>query len=396
MTVHLYYDDSYLTEFPANVLEVSVRGDKSAALLDRTAFYPASGGQPHDTGTLCGARVLEVEEDEAGNILHILDGALPQGPTTGRIDWERRFDHMQQHTGQHILSQSFIKVARAQTLSFHLGQETCTIDIELAQPDPTMMQQAEELASRIVFENRPVEILKVDRSELAALGVRKESRREGVIRVIDIENFDLSPCGGTHVRHTGEVGIIAALDFERYKGGTRVEFACGKRALKTLRRDHEVLGTLGKLHSAHPYELPRLMEKLIEERSALIREGVRLNERILELEATELTNQAEIISGKRFVKRRYSERTLESVKLLAQKIAATPGTVAILGLAQNGAQVVVARAADVAGNCGAAIKDTAAKLGGKGGGRPELAQAGGIPESALDAWLTALQQYFQQ
>jgi alanyl-tRNA synthetase len=396
MTKHLYYCDSYLTEFSAQVRDVRALGDKHAVLLDQTAFYPASGGQPCDTGILGAAHVLKVEEDEAGNILHILDSSLPAGPVTGKVDWERRFDHMQQHTGQHILSQAFVKIGGAQTVSFHLGQESCTIDIDLARPDAGVMHTAEDLASRIVFEDRAVRVLNVDRSELGSLGVRKESQREGIIRVIDVEDFDRSPCGGTHVRRTGEVGMIAVLDFERYKGGTRVEFACGFRALRILRGDHEVLKTLGKLHSAHPYELPRLMEKLAEERSALVRENSRMNERMMEMEALELIGKAGRTSGKTLVRRRYPDRTFDSVKLLAQKIAALPGAVALLGVTQNGAQVVVARSADVPGNCGTAIKETAAKLGGKGGGRPELAQAGGIPESALDAWLDALEQYFLQ
>jgi alanyl-tRNA synthetase len=394
MTIHLYYEDSYLTEFSASVVEQRGRGDKHAVVLDRTAFYPASGGQPHDTGTLGSARVVEVEENEGGSILHIVDSPVPEGPVSGRIDWERRFDHMQQHTGQHILSQAFLRVASAPTVSFHLGQESCTIDIELAQPSADLICEAEEQASRIVFEDRRVHVLMVQRSELAALGVRKESQREGILRVIDVADFDRSPCGGTHVRRTGEVGMIAALDFERYKGGTRVEFACGTRALRVLRRDHEVLKTLGKLHSAHPYELPRLVEKLQEERSALARENSRFKERILELEALELISQAERKGDKLFVRRRFSDRPMDSVKLLAQKIAAAPGAVAILGLEQSEAQVVVARSADVPGHCGTAIKEIAARLGGKGGGRPELAQAGGIPEGSLDSWLDALEQYF--
>ncbi len=395
MTIRLYYDDCYLIEFSASVQEVIPTGGRHAALLDRTAFYPTSGGQPHDTGTLGGVSVLDVEEDDAGNIFHILDSPVPTGPVAGRVAWERRFDHMQQHTGQHILSQAFLKVAHAQTVSFHLGQETCTIDIELPQPAQEIMREAEELASGIVFEDHTVAILNVNRSELAALGVRKESQREGTIRVIDVEDFDLSPCGGTHVRRTGEIGIIAVLGFERYKGGTRVEFACGKRVLKILRNDHETLKTLGNLHSAHPRELPRLTEKLFEERSALARENVRLSERLLEAEARELVSKAGKEGGKAIVKERFTGRSLESVKLLAQKIATQPGSVAILAVSQNDAMaVVVAKSPDVPGNCGTAIRETAGVLGGRGGGRPELAQAGGIPESALDGWLNSLEQYF--
>jgi len=397
MSIRLYYEDSYLIEFSATVTDTRSRGGRHAAFLDRTAFYPTSGGQPYDTGTLGGVRVLEVEEDEAGNILHILDNPLPLGPVAGHVDWERRFDHMQQHTGQHILSQAFLKVARAQTVSFHLGQETCTIDIELGAPDPTIMRRAEELASSVVFQDHAVAVLNVNRSELASLGVRKESQREGIIRVIDVEDFDLSPCGGTHVRRTGEVGIIAVLDFERYKGGTRVEFACGKRVLKILGKDHELLKALGNLHSSHPHELPRLTEKLIEERSTLGRENARLTERILEAEALEIASRAERKGGNAIVKRRFSDRTVESVKLLAQKITALPRNVAILGVSQNDAHVVVvAKSPDVSGHCGAAVKEIAGRLGGKGGGRPELAQAGGIPEASVEAWLDALESHFLQ
>ena len=397
MTIRLYYDDSYLTEFSAIAVDVTPRGGRPVALLDRTAFYPSSGGQPYDTGTLGTARVVEVEEDDTGKIFHILDTPLPSGPVSGVVDWTRRFYHMQQHTGQHILSQAFLKVAKAQTVSFHLGQETCTIDIELAQPDTAIMRQAEELASGIVFENHAVAVLNVSRSELSALGVRKESQREGVIRVIDVEDFDLSPCGGTHVKRSGEVGIIAVLDFERYKGGTRVEFACGKRVLKILRKEHELLKALGNLHSAHPHELPRLTEKLLEERSALGRENARLNERLLEAEALEVASKAEKRAGRAIISQRYADRPVESVKLLAQKITALPGNVAILAAMQNATfVVVVARSADVPGHCGTAIKEIAARLGGRGGGRPELAQAGGIPEASLEAWITALESYFSQ
>jgi alanyl-tRNA synthetase len=231
----------------------------------------------------------------------------------------------------------------------------------------------------------------VDRAGLAALGVRKDSARNSDIRVIDVEGFDRSPCGGTHVRRTGEIGLIAVLGFERYKGGTRVEFACGGRALATLRNDHEVLRTLGRLVSGHPYELPRLTEKLIDERSALARENSRLQDQILETEAAELLRKTAPGSGRSVVRARFSDRGLETVKLLAQKICARPGSVAILAVVQESAQIVVAKSGDIAGDCGAAVKEAAKRLGGRGGGRPELAQAGGIPLSALEEWVQSVE-----
>ncbi len=393
MTEHLYYQDSYLREFTAEVIEQRRKGEKSAAILNRTAFYPTSGGQPHDTGILGSARVLDVEEDESGTILHVTDPVLPCGPVKGRLDWERRFDHMQQHTGQHVLSQAFLQTASAPTLSFHLGQETCTIDIGLAQPVPSVLTETEDLANRVVFEDRPVRILMVDRAELNALGIRKETSREGRIRVIDVEGFDRSACGGTHVRRSGEIGMIAILGCERYKGGSRIEFACGNRALTTLRRDHDALKTLGRLYSAHPYELPRLTEKVFEERAALARENAHLQGKILEMEALDLVNRADKSTGKIVVVTRFSDRTLESLKVLAQKIATRPRAVAILAVVQEAAQVVVAKSNDLPGSCGMAVKEAITRFGGKGGGKSELAQAGGIAPSAIEAWLQSVETF---
>ncbi len=394
MTVRLYYDNSYMREFSGTIVEQRILKDRIAVVLDQTGFYPTSGGQPHDKGTLGHAQVLEVEEDESGAILHILDKPVPPGRVAGKIDWDLRFDHMQQHTGQHILSQAFIRVAQAATVGFHLSKDTATIDVELSQPSPSVMEAAESLATQVVFEDRPVNILTVNREGMAALGVRKESAREGEIRIIDIENFDRSPCGGTHVRHTGEVGMIAVLGFERYKGGTRVEFACGGRALRTLRADHGLLKELGRLYSSHPSDLQRLSEKLIQERSTLARENARYREQILDFEAQDLVNHGERISGTVVVKAHFPGRSLESLKVLAQKVALRPGAIAILAAGDDEALLVAARHPGTAGDCGAAIRQTAAKFGGKGGGKPELAQAGGISAGNLEAWFRELTAYF--
>ena len=317
-------------------------------------------------------------------ILHILDREIRRGAVTGQIDWARRFDHMQQHTGQHILSQAFISVAQAQTLSFHMGAEMSNIDIDLAQPSPAKIAEAETLATEIVFQNRPVRTLATDRDNLSSLGVRKESHRQGEIRVIDVDGFDRSPCGGTHVRNTGEIGIIFVSGFERYKGGTRVEFAAGGRALKLLHWDHELLKQLARIYSTAPEKLVEMAEKVSQERTALKREKELLEEKLLEMEAADLLQCSSKAGCGCLIFETFSGRKLENVKLLAQKLTANPGVVAILGLA-DACQVIVARSRDLPGNCGDAIKKTAAELGGKGGGRPELAQGGGFPPIA---WLT--------
>ncbi len=394
MTIRLYYGDSYLIEFTALVLDRREVNGRRAVVLDQTAFYPTSGGQPYDTGMLGESRVVGVEENEGGEILHLLDGPSPSGQVTGRIDWERRFDHMQQHTGQHILSQAFIRVAEAATVSFHLGKETSTIDVELNQPVEQTMADVEDLASGLVFDDHPVTVLSVQRDDLRTIGVRKESSREGEIRVIDIDGFDRSPCGGTHVRRTGEIGMVSILGYERYKGGTRVEFVCGWRALRSLRKEHDLLRELGRVYSAHPSDLRRLTEKLLQERTAFSRENSRLQDQIFDLEAQNLIKDADKNQRTTLVVARFPGRGLESTKILAQKVALRSRAIAILAAVHETAQLVVARNPDAAGDCGVAIRETAARLGGKGGGKPEIAQAGGIAVDALNSWFEELEAYF--
>ncbi len=395
MTRRLYYKDSYQTEFTAAIVDRLHLGDSPALVLDQTAFYPISGGQPCDTGFLGEARVHKVEEDDSGRVIHYLDRMPESTQVGGRIDWDRRFDHMQQHTGQHILSQAFLTVARAATLSFHLGPETSTIDLDLPQAQADVLRRVEDLAVRIVFEDRPVSILNVRREDLNALGVRKDSQREGEIRVIDIQDFDRSPCGGTHVRRCGEIGIIFILGSERYKGGARIEFACGGRALKAFHQDHDVLKDLGKMHSAHPCELPGLTQKYLAERSSLVRDKARLEGVLLEKEAQELSHSADKTGGLATVSQRYTDRKIEVLKILAQKLTASPRTIAILFSTLGTPQLVVARSADVRGDCGVAVRSLTARLGGRGGGRSELAQAGGFAEAALEEWSRALVDYFR-
>jgi alanyl-tRNA synthetase len=393
MTKRLYYTDSYVREFPAQIRERRLIDKCPVVLLDQTAFYPESGGQRCDTGFLGEERVLRVLEDDSGSILHFIEREIPGDCVLGRIDWERRFDHMQQHTGQHVLSQAFIVAAEAQTLSFHMGQRSATIDIDMAIPSASFMETAQALANDIVFQNRTVNVFMAGKQSLGSLGLRKESHREGEIRIIDIEGFDRSACGGTHVRNTGEIGLICILGYERYKGGTRVEFVAGHRALKAFQRDRDVLGKLTRLYSAPLDAIPDVAERTVQERMSLARENETLRDQLLEQEAKELLANAVNTSCALAVRGVYTERSLEIIKTLAQKLTNRPGILAILALA-DARQVVVARSRDVAGSCNDAVKEAIAKLGGKGGGRPELAQAGGFTSDSLDAWLLALEGYF--
>jgi alanyl-tRNA synthetase len=255
--------------------------------------------------------------------------------------------------------------------------------------------EAEVLATRTVFEDRPVTVINAHPEELSRLGLRKESQREGEVRVIDIEGFDRSPCGGTHVRRTGEIGLIAVLGWEHYKGMTRIEFVCGSRTLKTLRQARDLLDQLSSQFSAHALDLPRLAAKLLDERSHLQRENSRLTEKMLEIEALELLSSADKSIRPITVCRNYDHRDLESVKILARKLTASDGVVAILGTVHDFAQVVIARSTDVPGDCGLAVRQAVAALGGRGGGRADMAQAGGVPGDQLSTWGAMIASYFR-
>src|SRR5919205_487817 len=237
-TQRLYYSDSHLLEFEARVLEVSQRADGRAAVsLDRTAFYPTGGGQPTDTGTLGAARVVECV-DEDGRVLHVCEGEVPGAGQSvkGRVDWARRLDHMQQHTGQHILSQAFVELYGAQTRSFRMTEGLCEIDVELQDASDEKIDGAVRRANEIIWSDRAVRVHFVTPDEAARMPLRKDSAREGQLRVIEIEGFDFSPCGGTHAASTGEVGCVVARQWERAKGLVRVTFAAGGRALEDYAR----------------------------------------------------------------------------------------------------------------------------------------------------------------
>jgi alanyl-tRNA synthetase len=296
ITERLYYHDSHLTEFDARVLSVEGAGaGRFAVTLDRTAFYPTGGGQPSDTGTLGEARVVEcVEEEEAGVVRHIVEGAAPEvgARVRGRIDWARRLDHLQQHTGQHILSQAFVQLFDAPTRAFRMLERASEIDIDLREPSSERIEQAVELANRIVWEDRPVRIRHASAEEAAALPLRRESAREGDLRIIEIENFDLSPCGGTHAARTGEIGILAVRSWERAKNLARVEFLAGGRVLADYRRANHTARSVAALFSAGRDDASELAARALEENKTLSRRLRTLEEIAARVEAEELIQAA--------------------------------------------------------------------------------------------------------
>ncbi len=396
-TERLYYNDSLLTEFESTVTGTRDHEGRAAVTLDRTAFYPTSGGQPFDIGTLGSAAVVDVVDDEeTGEILHVLDRPLERGVTvTGKIDRSRRLDHMQQHTGQHILSAAFEKLHQARTVSFHLGAETSTIDLD-REVNAAAVAHAERLANEIVWDDRPIGIRYATEDEAALLPLRKEPKRTGTLRLVDIPECDLSACGGTHVPRTGVIGLIGIIGTERFKGGLRVSFVCGGRALARFGRMRMALDESIRRISVHPDELPAAIERLQEDHKALRQTLRAQQEKLAGSEAAGLKSRGETVDGITLVVEHAAGWDATGVKLLASSLTATPGVTAGIIGDGNPAPLAIARSEDGRIDASAVLRQVIAELGGKGGGKPGMAQGaisappGAILESLRKALRAAL------
>ena len=394
MTERLYYTDSYLIDFESTVVAIRDIEGRTGVVLDRTAFYPTSGGQPFDTGTLGEARVLDVM-DQGDDIVHVVEGQTPSGTVGGRIDWSRRFEHMQQHTGQHVLSAAIERVCGARTQSFHLGAEASTIDLsrELSAGEITA---AEGAANDVVWADRPVSISLVDAGATAALKMRKESARTGMLRIVDIDSFDVSACGGTHVARTGAIGIIAVSGWERFRGGTRLQFRCGSRALLAHRSLRDLAAEAARLLSIAAPELPQALERLQTEGRELRRRLKEAEARLVVVGAEALARDARDLAGLRVVARSIPDADANALKAMAQALAAKAGHLAILVGVAPPLSLAVARAPDVTTvDASKLLRKLLDRFGGKGGGRPDLAQGGGVnatDEEVIEAALDALAQ----
>jgi alanyl-tRNA synthetase len=401
MTIRLYYDDPYLAAFDAAVTSIDSRDNAVIVTLDRTAFYPTSGGQPFDVGTLGGLRVIDVVDRDDGEVEHVLDAGQegPALPATGRpgpfgrgdqvngvIDWTRRFDHMQQHTGQHVLSAAFEHLFRVRTVSFHLGAEVSTIDLA-RDMTPKELTAAEQDANRVVWDDRPVSIRYASDAEAAALPLRKESKRGGTLRLIDVADYDLSACGGTHVARTGAIGVISISGWERFKGGLRVEFVCGGRALARFRVLRDSVTASTRLLSVGSVELAAAIERLQQETKEQKRVVVSLQSELAKFRAEEIAASAETVQLRDGSSVRLVARALDtdatSLKALAAAITGRDGYVAVLLSATIPRFAVVARSPNAVGvNAQQVLGTLTATFGGRGGGKPDLAQGGGLNGSA--------------
>ena len=381
-TERLYYTDSHLTEFDARVVEVVGRVSGWAAVkLDRTAFYPTGGGQPSDTGFLNDARVVECIDEEEEGVTHVIQGRAPAVGTLvkGRVDWERRLDHIQQHTGQHILSQAFVTLHGAETRGFRMMEKSSEVDVALDAPTDERIEAAIELANSIIWSDRPLRIHNLTPEEAAQLPLRKDSAREGTLRVIEIEGFDFSPCGGTHAQRTGEVGLIAVRSWERAKGMTRIEFVAGGRALADYRQANQTARQVAALFSAARDESPTHVRHLIEENKQLSKQIRQLEEASAQMEAASLLQNARVRKdGVKVVSQVFDGRDANQIKQLALALIAHTQTIALLG-SRDGetARLIFARSEDVDSDMNALIRATCTMLDGRGGGRADIAQGGG-------------------
>lgn len=399
MSERLYYSDSFLRSFTGTVTEVRefTRGNNEALwqlALDRSAFYPTSGGQPFDTGVLNAksqagsareVRVEEVEEDEQGRVWHIAREPLAAGiGVEGSIDWSRRFDHMQQHTGQHLLSAIFVRELDAPTVSFHLGGNTATIDLACAPPTRHSLERVERIVNEIIGEDRRVTSRFVARNEaetmLVAGKLRKLPDRDGSIRLVEIADCDLNACGGTHVSSSGQIGALLLRGTEKVSRGVRVEFVCGMRAVRTARADFTILGEAAALLSSAPADLPALVSRIQADAKTGAKERQRLREELAGFAGTILANESPLVNGLRLVEHSWKDRDRDYVRLLASRTAAASAVTAVIFTAAESdpARVFIARSKDLAIDCGRILREALANIGLRGGGSPDLAQ-GDVP-----------------
>jgi alanyl-tRNA synthetase len=392
-TRRLYYDDSFVREFDADVVscEPALLPGAPAweVVLDGTAFYPTSGGQPHDVGRLGEARVLDVRDEEE-EIVHIVDRQLEIGSVEGCIDWTRRFDHMQQHTGQHLLSAMFQERFGRPTVSFHLGDEVCTIDLNGQEPSEELLEGAERAANQVIFEDRPITVRYGTAEQFAKLGVRKEVERTGILRAIEIEGADLQPCGGTHVKRTAQIGVILVRRCSKMRQDWRVEFVCGRRAERVARQDFLLLRRVAERLNCAPGDVVASAERAVAERDAYFKTARATLERLAEAEAALALQAAPgSVGGVRVIDRVFQEDAqAEYLGYFATQLAKSEKTIALLARVPCG-HLIFAQHPTAGKDMNGLLKQVLEQFGGKGGGTRDFAR-GRLSEPAKAEMALAL------
>ncbi len=380
MSKRYYYNDSYTTHFDATVIERLTVNEAPAVILNGSYFYPTSGGQPHDRGMISDATVVDVfvrETDQA--VVHVLDNDVSDDSVTAQIDWARRFDLMQQHTGQHILSAAFFEIANALTVGFHLGADSCTIDLAISRLDGGQIARAEELANQVVWENRPITPIFIPKSDIPNYPLRKVPNVPGdELRLVIIENFDYNACGGTHVRGTADVGLIKINKVERVRGQVRVEFRCGQRALRDYAQKETIINQLASDLTCAIEDLPHNIGNLRKELKVANKRLKKQGNLLLQIEAQKIADN----SVDNLVVQIFARRDANELRQLANAVARLTDSVVLLGAAGNPATIALAKSKNAQGDMNAILQQLLAQTGGTGGGSATFASGGGFKAAA--------------
>ena len=416
VTKRLYYDDAFQREFTAEVLScepevpavslgesgrdsslatppegaaLKMAGTLWRVRLDRSAFYPTSGGQPHDTGRLGNARVVDVVDEEE-EVIHVVDKPIAIGAVKGSIDWERRFEHMQQHTGQHVLSAVFLSKFALPTVSFHLGSDICTIDVRGREPTQEILDGAAAAANDVVYANRAVDVKYGSAEELAAAGVRKTVERSGTLRAIEIASLELQPCGGTHVQRTGQIGMILVRGVSRIRQDWRVEFACGRRAEKLAREDFAALRAVAQRLNCSPQEAVSAAERVVAERDAHFKSARSSIQRLAEMDARAYLQEVQLgADGLRVVAKLFESDPPEYVQTFARGVAQAENTVALVVRKECG-HIFFSQHPTAKKDMNALLAEALKRVPGKGGGSRDSARGRlADPQRALEFLITA-------
>jgi alanyl-tRNA synthetase len=401
LTKRLYYQDSYLKEFKAKVLRKLKIDNQPAVVLDETAFYPTSGGQPYDKGFIQDIPVIEVVE-EGDEIIHILKEELKEkinSEVVGKIDWKRRFDHMQQHLGQHILSGALMEIWGAETVSFHLGEEVCTLDIAKERLTEGEVKEAEECTNEIILKNRPVKCYFVEgEEEIKRLNLRKIPEKTGKIRIIEVEDFDLSACGGTHCRAAGEVGLIKITKWEKRGEKTRLEFICGRRAWEDYFWKNELIKNISNKLTIKDSELGEAIDRMLVERKEIGKELKEYKEKLQEYEAKKMIDECSLRDDRiKVINKVFEEENFQEVRELIQKIINLDESVVVLfGVKKGGAKILFACSRALKYDMNGLTREAAKFIEGQGGGAPNFAQAGGKKVEGIEDALNFALEHFQE
>ncbi|KKN52325.1 hypothetical protein LCGC14_0613710 [marine sediment metagenome] len=387
-TKRIYLESPYKVEFEAQVVEKVIWEKKPALILDQTCFYPESGGQPCDKGTINEVEVLKVLEDEA-RIIHLLAEDISSDKITGKIEWQTRFDHMQQHSGQHILSQSFHELLGAETLSFHLGEAISSLEMDIRKISEEEVENVERRANEIVFQDREIKCYFIPEEKIGSVPLRRPPKKKGLIRVVEVSDFDFSACGGTHVHRAGEIGLIKILKLERIRNNVRFEFICGKRTLEDYLWKNRILRELSTRFTVNEGEILNTVEKLSSDLKSQKRKGKKMQEKIAQYEAQEIIQETK----EKIIKELFVDKTPEEVRFLVLNIIRKGDFVVLFGLkGEERGHLILGCSENINIDMREIVPLVSPLIKGKGGGRSSLVEIAGEEIANLEQ---ALERAFE-